>query len=114
MLASVRSIAQQWLNILKVERKVGMMDVPSVGDRTALASAAQADDLGGSAHARLGDKARPTRVRIIHHFTFFNDLFQTSTRMKECSVGAVQVWDGVNMGNVPNEVGAREKEIRTL
>lgn len=54
-------------------------------------SSGSADDLGGSAHARLGDKARSTHVRIIHHFTFFNALFQTSTWMKERSVGAVQV-----------------------
>lgn len=34
--------------------------------------------------------------------------------MKEWRVGAVQVTDHVNMVNVPNDVGAREKEICNL
>lgn len=35
-----------------------------------------AHDLGGSAHARLGDKARSSHFRVIHRFRSLNDLFK--------------------------------------
>lgn len=39
-------------------------------------SSGSGDDLGGSAHARLGDKARSSQFRIIHPYRFLNDLFK--------------------------------------